>query len=1205
MDRAADNHLAGFNAAQREAILAENRNILVSAAAGSGKTTVMVEKIRETLIRNPEASVSQFLVITFTKDAARHMKDKLREKLEEAAREGKEPAARALSEIETASISTIHSFCTQLLKEYNDNTGASMNPRVLRESEKKHMLDECFSDAAEIIFSDKKKYPLEDRQAVGYLMTCFSIEEIGKMVQDLYNVLMGIPDPFDFLAKVVAEMPVTLWNREILTSIDLDVLGIEECLRREEELLQDPCALAGCGEIAEGDRKIADAFLAEYDKAGGEESLPGESPDRKRFEMQLAEEIRKKRELLLTYGGAFAKSPVARKADEATKAWKKAFDAVRNDMKGAGGIFVKAVKRIDTMLDPKNERLNEIIRMELRGLELLLRETAEQYEAQKLEAGAIDYADMEQVAFRIMRDKEKRDELLERYKYIYVDECQDVSGIQDAIIKSLSGEGHQFFMVGDIKQSIYGFRHAEPELFEKDRQEYLDDAGALSRRIFFMDNYRSHRGVVDAVNEVFAEAMDKTITDMDYAEQDHLRCNRDGEFGPVDVILVEKGEEDADRLEAQSEAAGKYIQSLMTPSAEADSERTYQYRDIVILVRAARGTASVIADHLKKMHIPAMYEGVPDFFGLSEVKAFLNLLTVIDNLHHDDALVGTLINTPFLFSESELAEIRIEKNEAIPFYEAFEFCAERNVKPIDVRCRQVYDQLVEWRKISEQMVVPDFLWWLMRETGIYAARGAYPDGKARQVNLDVLYQRALDGQKAGDIRLSDFIGKLREERETKQSDSDDHPAMGAGDNFVRIMTMHKSKGLEFPVVILMDLQKSIRRKRNDEKLRISVSSSGGALGLYLPAVSRRKHSILDSQGKDAFDIRALRKNISEGTRLLYVAMTRAMQKLCLIGSFKEGDEKLWTGRIKAARIWKTDSMLDMIMPAVLKRVRLPEAGETCGDRLWRIERKSGKTIEETDAMAETLDHRIAAILAADAPMRLFRPEHGDPTPLKTSVTTLCRNEKPRSEDESEETLVDKRKTEEAVRTFRLSSVASKPAFLEEEQEIPGATTVGTATHRFIRLIRLGELRKEGADPEKVIRSEMERLRAKGIMTREEAGMVRLAGVTAFFSDELGQRMLASATVKREAAFTMKIDPPGATMVQGIIDCAFLENGKWVLIDYKTDRDTAPERFVPRHTMQMNWYRTALERITGVSVAEMWLFALRSGKAWKVERQDVR
>ncbi len=1173
--------MQNFNASQKEAISAPNRNILISAAAGSGKTTVMVEKIKQTLIDHPEASVSQFLVITFTKDAARNMKDKLRDLLEEAAKDGVEPAARALGELEAASISTIHAFCTQLLKEYNDDAGASMNPRVLKDTERKRMLDESFTDAAERIFGTDSPYGPEDKAAVSELLLAFRPDELRKMVQDLYNVLMGIPDPFAFLDRVVRSLPVDRWNREILTSVDLDVLALEESLRQESELLRSPLALPAYEEIAQSDAEIVGAFLDCFAHTEGAEG---------------------RRNLLAGAKGAFRKAPSLRGLSEESSAWKEQMDDVRNGMKGSSGILAAALKRLDTLLEEKNSRLNAVIQQELQGLELLLRETAALYERQKLDAGAIDYSDMEQIAYRIMSDPEKRNELLARFRYIYVDECQDVSGIQDAIIKSLVGPGHQFFMVGDIKQSIYGFRHAEPELFERERRTYSDDATATDRRIFFMDNYRSCRSVVDAVNEVFSEAMERRITDMDYLPEDHLRCNLPGDYGPVDVILVEKGEEEADKLEAQCEAVGRYILSLLFAAPETDEQAGLQYKDIVILVRSSKGSASVIVDHLKKMHIPAIYEGPPDFFGLAEVKSFLSLLTVIDNLHNDDALVGTLINSPFLFSDRDLADIRLEKLEHVPFYEAFEFCAERNEKPIDRKCRQAADQLAAWGRVCEGMSVPDFIWWLMRETGIYAARGAYPDGKARQANLDALYQRALDGLKAGNMRLSDFIGDLREARETKQADSDDPPSLGAGDNFVRVMTMHKSKGLEFPVVILMDLQKSIRRKRGDEKLRMDVSSSGNALGLYLPAIRRRLNSAMDSQGAEAFDVLARRKKISEETRVLYVAMTRAQKRLCLVGSVKEADKKGWRNQTRAARIWQTGTMLDMIMPAVLKRVPLPPVGEVSQDALWRLTSVSGKAIEESEETAVVSDSGIREILSAEEPMRMYVPEPVAPTPLKTSVTTLTRQQSVRSEEDSEETVEDKRKTEEAIRTFRLSTVPSRPAFLEEEKA--EAVNVGTATHRFLRLLDLDDLRAHADDLDQAVRQEAERMKAANILSREESRLIRLRGVAAFLRSDLGQRMLKSNEVKREATFTMRIDPNAPTMVQGIVDCAFIENGEWILIDYKTDYNTDPEIFIPRHEAQMNWYRTAVERLTGTPVREMWLFALRAGKAYPVERRDV-
>ena len=1171
-----------FNASQQTAIDAKNPHILVSAAAGSGKTTVMVEKIKETLLQDPEASLAQFLVITFTRDAARNMKDKLRDLLESASLSGDARASRALSEIETASISTIHAFCTQLLAEFNDHTGASMTSRVLKDAEKKRLLDEAFTDASSVLLDTRGLLSPGDREAIGALLTAFSEEEVRKMTQDLYNVLMGIPDPFAFLERVVETLPCDAWNQEILASIELDLLGLEELLRQEDALMQSPEALPAYEVLLEEDQTLIERFLATFQ------------------DTKSAEE---KRALIETLKGALAGAPRISKLSEEAKAWKKEMDGTRGDIKGSSGILSAALERLRIVLDEKNDRLNEIIRQELRGLELLLKETHAQYRQQKLDAGAIDYADMEQVAYRIMSDPDKRNELLARYRYIYVDECQDVSGIQDAIIRSLAGPGHSLFLVGDIKQSIYGFRHADPGLFEKRRQIYSDEDAAEERRIFFMDNYRSARKVVDAVNAVFSEAMDERITEMNYLPEDNLRCNLPGDFGPVDVVLVSNEENDTDRLEAQCEAAGKMIQSLVSGTPVPGEAGQYQYRDIVILLRAAKGSASTVAEHLKKMHIPALYEGAPDFLGLAEVKSFLSLLTVIDNLHNDEALVGALINPPFGFSEEELAAIRLEKAEHIPFYKAFLHCAKQREKPIGQRCARVKEQLDAWRERSEGMSVPDFVWWLMRDTGVYAIRGAYPDGRARQANLDALYQRAVDGQQAGNIRLSDFISDLREARETKVSDSDDHPIPGAGDNFVRIMTMHKSKGLEFPVVILLDLQKNIRRKRSDEKLRMNVSSSGDALGLYLPAIQRNRHTIMDSQGKEAFDLLTLRKNIAEDTRLLYVAMTRAQQKLILIGSVRAGDEALWMNQTPAARIWKTRSMLDMIMPAVLQKADLPKVGETSLRDCWRVSRLSGKAIEEETEAPDAFGLRIEEALTATGPSPMYIPEAVESYPLKTSVTTLSQQWRPLSEDDTTETLADKRKPDSTIRTFLLDPEPSRPAFLEEAA--PEAIDIGTATHRFIRLINLALLRGENKNPDQVIREELHRMEAEQILTEEEARLIRVKGVISFFRSELGQRMLKSADVRREVDFTMRIAPDRPTMVQGIIDCTFREDDGWILIDYKTDYETSPDIFIPRHEIQMNWYRTALERLTRLPVREMWLFALRAGTAYPVKRIEVR
>ncbi|MBQ8161188.1 MAG: UvrD-helicase domain-containing protein [Clostridia bacterium] len=1170
-----------FNESQQRAIEAKNEKILISAAAGSGKTTVMIEKIRQTLLKNPDASIAQFLVITFTNDAAENMKEKLRQMLE---RDLSPEAAKALSEMETATISTIHAFCKKLMSEYNDDGNLTMSPRVLKESERAQMLTAAFDDAVEAVLGDESRYTGDERTSLHRLMAAFRQDEIRKMATALYEDLMGVPNPLSRLAEMTETLMVDRWKEEIVRSVDLDLLEVQELKRREEELLQgdmpEACVDA-CTKAAEQDAEITEGFLSKY---------------------KMLETIGEKLSLLKSTLAAFPKVTVRGVKDNS---WYEDFKSVRNGLKGSDGPIAKGAKTLSALEDPEMDRHHEVILQELRGLGVLVREMIAQYDAQKQEKGAIDYSDMEQNAYKIISIPEKRDEILSQYRYVYVDECQDVSEIQDAIIQGLTGDGHQFFMVGDIKQSIYGFRHAAPSLFLNKRSTYEDFEDAPARRIFFMDNYRSCRNVVQAVNDVFSRCMDRRVTEMDYTEEDHLRCNREGDFGPVDVLLIQKDEDDTDQLEAQCEAVGRYIRTLVDP----DGEHRWRYQDIVILVRSARTDAPRMVEYFQKMHIPVFYDGGTDFLGLSEIKAITSLLTVIDNYHHDDELVGALINAPFHFTDAELADIRLAFPERIPFWQAFENCIKRNETELDARCAGVMRQVDDWRRAAARMSVSEFVWWIIRATGTYAERGAYPDGAARQANLDVLYQKAVDAEEAGQLRLSDFVASIRDDRATKTVSSDDHASLGLNDNFVRLMTMHKSKGLEFPVVILMNLQKNLRRNAQDSVLKKSILDEGDdrpALGLYLPAIRRGQHSIMDTIGEDAFAVRALRTSIAESARLLYVAMTRAEQRLCLVGGMKEADEALWHEETDASRIWRTRSMLDMIMPSVVHALDVPAAGDTREGGIWRVTCAEARPVEDTDEMATTEREDLSQALNAKPLLPIYLPEDLFHAALKTSVTSLVRDrteafrQMAHHEDEEETVEVKRQPETEQMHTFRLSEVISKPMFLEEEKF--SAVDVGSATHRFLRLIDLNRLR--GAplqDYETIIREEARRMLEGSIMSEEEGRMVRYRGVTGFMAGDLCQRLLKSPEVHREWGFTMTLQPGHPTLVQGIVDCAFLEGDEWILIDYKTDRDTSQAAFVARHETQMRWYREALERLSGKKVKEMWLYALRAGVAYMVDQ----
>ena len=1167
--------MAQFNKQQAAAV---NPYLLCSAGAGSGKTTVMVASVAHKLMTDPDKSISTFLIITFTNEAAANMRRKIRDKFAEDREKGLEYAKRGLADLENASISTIHAFCKGLISSYFYAVeGMSPKFEIIEEARLEQIFREAYEEALDSIFAEDSTFPSEERELVREVMDSFTQAELVTMCRALYKSLMGIPDPFEHLDGYIDSITLpgeeNPWVQEIMFAVDMDLQGLEDFIRQEEDMLCD-ITPQKCADAAQADR---DAVYALLDRLA--EGMTAE---------EMIDALHAANEGMPTVRG---------KIEDEAKEWNEEFKALRNTVKGSKGVLMTSAKRLENLVKAGQLADNERIQRTLRGISVILRTAAANFRRMKLDMQGIDYSDMEQMAYELIKREDIRRAVREDITDIYVDECQDVSAIQYAIIDALSGgEGRTVCRVGDIKQSIYGFRSAAPDLMERDIQSYSDDEDAQRRKIFFSENYRSCEQVIACVNEVFDTSMDRRISEIDYTPEDHLHANVSGEFGPVRVELITR-EEGYDVLESQCEAAGRIIRELV--------EQGRRYGDIVILVRNARSDAEMMVEYFRRQHIPVLYDGAANFYGLTEISSFLSLLTVIDNDHTDTEIIGALKNVPFSFTDEELGMIRQAKQDRSWYYEAFRFCCDRGETPLDLKCSAARDRIMRWRESARTMKISDFIWTLMRESGIYAVRGAYPDGKLRQRNLDSFYGRAVSMEDRGIIRLSDFLGEIDKMRSSPTGDTGDTPAaLGDEDNFVRLMTMHKSKGLEFPVVILMNLQRDMRKKPSKSKMRINVGTTEGTnrpLGVYVPLISRKRHIRRDTFGKEAFAVREIRTAIAEDTRLLYVAMTRAQENLILMGSVKESDFPRWNEENKLSRIWKTHSMLDLVMPAVLKSVALPDTGCTASGGDWQLTLDAPRKIEsdEHPTPVSVLDMYINAAISRKSEMPSVMWEGGetDRSPLKTSVTSLLRDME-RSLPEEEETVEIKRRSE--VQGFLLSEVPSRPAFMEEEKA--SAADRGSVTHRFLRLIDLSRFRW-GKGYRRAVEDELQRMRERGILTEAEAKVISVKDVTAFLESELGQKVISADVLHREWPFTMQMEH-SPTMVQGIIDAAFMEDGEWVIIDYKTDHDTREEVFVPRHERQMNWYRAAVERLTGVPVREMWLYALRAGRAYRVDRTQI-
>lgn len=1153
---------------QRQAIDARNPTLLVSAAAGSGKTAVLVERIVE-LVREG-ARLHRMLIVTFTHAAAGEMRQRLSARLLKEARSEPELFGQALDDLESADISTIHAFCQRVLKSDFQAVGVDPMARVCDEQLRAALFEQAFRDAMN---------ELLEESGVGdfrQLETDFDQRALREMTETLYRFLMAMPDPFEWLDRQIARadqgpLRAHPWYQALVDETRAQLQGLAAYVDAEQQMLSLPEAVPALEETARRDAETVSALLDLADR--------GDAP--------LLEALQ---------SCAFVKAAACRKLDEGQKAWKERFAEVRKKMKG---IVSDGVERLSVQEEPALVELAVIAR-DLRGLSTLVKRVHHHFSLLKNERNVIDFGDMEQLTLAILRRDDLRRAYVSQYDHIFVDECQDVSAVQDAILQSIHGPGNCLFMVGDVKQSIYRFRLADPTLFLGRVRGFSSSEEADERRIFLQKNFRSSRAVLDAANRVFCRAMRRDATELDYTPEDALIPGRETSCNPpVEIRLVRRKEEGGSSeacLMAEARLIARRIRELLqTTFDDGGVPRAYQYRDMVILLQKRAGVGARLSEMLGDMGIPVYFDGADNYFGLPEIRAMHALLCVCDNPMQDVPLLTALKHPPFQLTDGELTDIRLEKEgRGVPFYEAFSAACDAP-GPLGDKCRRARDRLAEYRFLRDAMPLSDFVWYLERETGFYALCGAYPEGELRQANLRLLCQKAAEYESNGGADLSGFLRQI--DLQMQQPDSTGAKTLGENENLVRVMTMHKSKGLEFPVVFLMRLTAPMAGQ-DAGVLRLHPK-----LGACLPYVNRALSIRRPSFAEEAFRGRKRLDERAERCRLLYVAMTRARDYLILTGCAEE-EHLNWRLPDGTFRASSAACMMDWVMQAVCDE-------EGRDDLPWRMTYEEEPTEEEPlrqpraeSEMGEWLRHVLAVAASGEGLPWVGREVRAISAPLKTSVSSLVRRAvlgDPMPLSGEEEEAADKREPEEIVAPLRLSEIPSRPAFLEEKR-ITGAER-GTLTHKFLCLAPLERLRNvHGSELRDEIRRAAGEMAERGCFVRQELDVVDLSAIAAFFEGDLGARMLRAEEIRREQPFNLRL--PGGTLLQGVIDCAFVEDGAWVVADYKTDRVLDESAFVARYSAQLNWYREALERLSGRSVREMWLYAIGLGRAFPVPRQAM-
>ena len=1174
---------------QKQSIEADGGSLLISAAAGSGKTAVLVERVMR-LITDPVSpvDVNRLLIVTFTRAAAAEMRARLAGALaHKIADEPENPLyQRQQLLLPQAQISTIHGFCTAILREYGTDAGLPAGFRVAEETETALLSSQALDHVLEACYAAQDPAFAALAENIGGRR---NDDALRQAVLQAHEFMQAQPFPQEWLREQIDAytqvMPLekTRWMRPILREIRF---ALEGCLTLAEQAVSIGAheGLEAYRDALELDRAALAARLEALDGATYDEVYHGITS----FGLTRLPPIR-------------AKDAVIEEDKERVKALR---DTVKKRMALLSGLFCgdEAACREDLMqLAPVAEALGNLVR-----------EYDRRFTRLKRQKKLLDYNDLEHESLKLLVDPESgerralADELADRYEEIMVDEYQDTNAAQDALFRAVSRKESNLFMVGDVKQSIYGFRQAMPALFMARRDAYTPydpESPAFPATITLESNFRSRSTVTDAVNFLFRQLMHRSLGGVEYDEREALVCaapyepaaGRETEWLMIDRAAEDKADASAalsaEALEAR--VIARRIRELMDTMTVTtrDGERPLEYGDICILLRS-RGKSAVYANELNAAGIPTSTDAAGAFFSAPEVMTALSFLRVIDNPLREVELTAVMLSPLYGFTPDDCARVRLAAPDA-PLYTALQTMAGADDAEDDLplRCAALLTALRRARTLAVSMPVDRLLERLYRDTGMTAVYAARTGGRRRVANLhrlDSLARGFEQGEFRGCSAFVRYIDRLQEQGK----DIPGGAALQA--DSVRIMTVHGSKGLEFPVVFLARL--GGKNNTDDSRKRLLFHHEAGiGLSLCDPQAQERHRplplaGVLTARQTD---------DCAEELRIWYVALTRAREKLCFVLTEKDLQKRL-SGLemlLPAGREIPPDTLLHAVSPAdwmLLAALRHPSFAplRTAPEAIASMtaeEEFSVRVLSAADAAAP--DAAVAETDAAQAP---------DPALTDTLAARIAYRYPYTALAAIPAKLAASALSHTAMQRDHIAT--ARPAFFRED----GLTAAqkGTALHTFMQF---ADFAAAASDP----LAEARRLTAAGFLTERQRDALPEDKIRRFFVSELFARMTASPDCRREFAFTVEVpaaavvgdgafaDAPldGETVVvQGIADCVFVEGDGLVLVDYKTDRVHEPQELIDRYRSQLTFYRRALEPIFGMPVRQALLYSFALGEA---------
>ena len=1227
---------------QQQAIDTRKCNLLVAAAAGSGKTAVLVERIIK-IITNEEnpVDIDKLLVVTFTSAAAAEMRERIAAAISKALE--KNPNSKNLQKqltlLSRANITTMHSFCLDVIKNYFYTIDLDPSFRIADETEITLMKNEIIEDIFEELYEEDNEY---FKGLVEAYSTAKYDEKLKDIILNLYKFSMSGPWPESWLIEkaeefnisTLEELDKTKWVEILKDNIRVEVEGFINMYHKAIELISDTEGLEAYLDTFRGDLECLENVY--------------ESLNYGLSEIYAA-----------LNGVVFTKLKTVRKSAVFDENAQGTVKSIRDTVK-------KKVKSLieDSFTFTPEESLQGIkdVYPYMKELSRITLDFLDKFNEKKREKNLLDFNDLEHLCLKILIDRDENNNIIpsgvaehfkEFFDEVLVDEYQDSNNVQETIIDLVSrknSDDPNVFMVGDVKQSIYRFRQAKPELFLDKYSRYPLASGGKERKIQLYKNFRSRDEVLRGVNFIFKMVMSNVVGELEYTDDEALHLGatflenqeEDSEVGgSIELHIIDKSgneaeeiveeelqeseeeEEAVDAISLEAKLVSKRIKELFEVKdgkrfkvfdKETKEYRDVKYKDIVILLRATKNWSEIFLDELGAEGIPVYADTGSGYFESIEIRTIMSLLKIIDNPLQDVPMIAVLKSPIMGFTAEELSEIRLLNKEKY-FYEIIKDIYDEKYEVSDTlkaKCNKVISDLEKWRNKTIYTPIDEFIWYLYMDTAYYGYVGAMPNGTLRQANLKILFQRAKQYESTsfkGLFNFITFINKLRK----SSGDMGSAKILGENEDVVRIMSIHKSKGLEFPIVFTCGMGKQFNLMDLSNSILFHEE-----LGFGPDFVNLNNRNSYSTLAKEAIKKRIRLETLSEEMRILYVAFTRAKEKLIITGATRDLDKSIknWVSAasldeniILPSEVLKGKSYLDWIAMAICKHRQGEELREQCGAsrelivddfsnwdvQMWRKSDILGdKNLEPVDKIEENTLNITATNISVDKEIKRrlgykYQYEEGSILPSNVSVSDLKRKDL-QYEDEAE-----------TLEIFREKEII-KPKFLQEEKGFTAAEK-GTLMHYV--MLRL-DFDRVGSVAE--IKKQIEELVLNKSLTEKEAKVIRYTKIFNFFKSDLGKRILKAheegRMVHRELPFfteisSLDINPElnkeiyqnEKIRLQGIIDGFFKEEDGIVLFDYKTDylEEGNEDEIIERYMVQMKYYKEALEKVTESRVKEVYLY----------------